>query len=296
MRMNPSDHHTLIRSYLSGRLNRGEIVASSATVIDAVLRHWTRHVEHRPPGRWCEDDVASWIYDLEVRATTRKSRLTKLRPYCRWLILDGHMTVDPTLRMARIRVPSPAPRDLTVDEVALLLRTVPDERARLIVILMAQMGLRCGDLARARVEDIDVRRQSLHVRAKGGGGDPTHWEPIPAEAWRTLRGYLSARGKVSGPMIRSYQPPHGALTASTVGKLVAGWMTDAGLKWGPWDGRSAHALRHSCAQHMIDGGADLGEVQAALGHRTRRSTEIYVRREPVGLRAAMEGRSYLDAA
>lgn len=288
--------HQLIREYLTGRLQRGEIVASSATVIDAVLRNWMRHVDGRPPGQWTEDDVSSWIYDTDVRANTRKSRLTKLRPFCRWLILEGHMTTDPTLRMARIPVPSAAPRDLTVEEVAQLLRVVPDDRGRLIVILMAQLGLRCGDVARIRVEDIDVRRRSLHVRAKGGRGEPTHWEPIPEEAWQVLIGYVRERRKVSGPLIRSIQPPHGALTPHTIGKLVVGWMWDAGLKIAPRDGRSAHSLRHTCAQHMIDLGADLSEVQAALGHRSRRSTEIYVRREPVGLREAMEGRSYLHAA
>ncbi len=286
----------LIREYLTGRLQRGEIVSSSATVIDAVLRNWTRHVDYRPPDRWTEDDVTSWIYDHDVRAATRKSRLTKLGPFCRWLILEGHMTADPTMRMARIPVPSAAPRDLTVEEVADLLRVIPDDRGRLIVILMAQLGLRCGDVARIRVEDIDVRRRSLHVRAKGGRGEPTHWEPIPEEAWQLLVRYIAERRQASGPLIRSMQPPHRALTPHTVSKLVVGWMWDAGLKIAPRDGRSAHSLRHTCAQHMIDRGADLGEVQAALGHRSRRSTEIYVRREPVGLRQAMEGRAYLGRA
>ena len=73
-------------------------------------------------------------------------------------------------------------------------------------------------------------------------------------------------------------------------------MRAAGLKRFPHDGTSAHSLRHTCAQTMLDGGADLREVQYALGHRTIRSTEIYTRREPPGLRAAMNGRAFLDAA
>lgn len=294
--MRPGEHHGLIRTYLTERLTRGEIVGSSATVIDAVLRHWSRHVDHAPPPAWTLDQVASWVHETDTRATTRKSRLTKLRPYCRWLVLEEHAPTDPTLGMARIKIPSPAARDLSVAEVATLLRACPDQRAQLIVILMAQMGLRCGDVARIRIEDLDVRRHSLHVRAKGGQGEPTHWVPIPTEAWLTLRSHLAGSRHASGPLVRSYQPPHGQLSAQSISKLVTGWMWDAGLKLAPRDGRSAHSLRHTCAQHMIDLGADLGEVQAALGHASRRSTEIYVRREPVGLREAMEGRSYLAAA
>lgn len=285
----------LIRSYLTERVTRGELATSSAYVIERTLRQWCEHAGPRPR-TWSTDQVASWVNDPMLRATTRKSRLTKLRPFIAWLIDQGHLENDPTSGIGRIRVPSGAPRDLTADEVRQLLRACPDARARLIVILMAQMGLRCGDVARIRVEDIDTQRRLLHVRAKGGGGEPTHWEPIPSEAWAALRSYVLDRRKVSGPLIRSRQRPGTPLTPGTISKLVRTWMTEAGLKEMPWDGRSAHALRHSCAQHIIDAGADLRVVQHVLGHRSIRSTELYVRREPPGLRDAMEGRRYLVGA
>jgi integrase/recombinase XerD len=77
-----------------------------------------------------------------------------------------------------------------------------------------------------------------------------------------------------------------------VSVLVRKWIAAAGVKSLPGDGISAHALRHTCAQDMIDRGADIREVQHALGHRSVMSTEIYLRRAPVGLRQAMEGRRY----
>lgn len=290
--MNELDHFRLIDAYVGARVARGDLARSSADAIRRTLRQWVRHVDFATPRRWTVDEVATWVNDVALRANTRKSRLTKLRPFARWLILEGRLASDPTIGIGRIRVPRSTPRDLTPDEVGRLVGACPDERARLIVLLMVQLGLRCGDVARIRVEDFDVRRRLLHVRAKGGRGEPTHWEPIPDEAWGALGRWLPVLGHSSGPLLRSYQHADRGLSPQWVSKLVGGWIRVAGLKDLPWDGRSAHALRHSCAQHMIDGGADLREVQHALGHHSIRSTELYVRREPPGLRRAMEGRRY----
>lgn len=292
--MTHADTYALIDHYLADRTRRGEIVASSAELASRVLRAWVRHAGPPP---WPVAEVEAWIMDDDVRASTRKSRRSQLRGWCRWLVEQEVLEADPTARVGRIVIPDGAPRDLSVSEVARLLAACPDPRARLVVTLMAQMGLRVGDVARIRVEDIDMHRQSLHVRAKGGRGEPTHWEPIPAEAWRALAPALDALPS-SGPLVRSHGNHAGrsAVSGKHLGRLLSDWMRAAGLKARAWDGRSSHALRHTAAQHVLDGGADLRDVQHMLGHRTIRSTEKYVRREPPGLRAAMEGRSYRDAA
>lgn len=291
--MKQAEHYRLIRTYVAGRVERLELTPSSGEVIEPVLRQWVRHVELRPPRQWTPELVATWVNDTRLRPSYRKSRLTKLRPYVRWLVLEGHLDRDPTLRIGKIPVCSADPRDLTFEEIAAVLAVCPDMRARLIVLVMAQLGLRAGDVARIRVEDINVRRRTLHVRAKGGRGEPTHWEPITTEAWDALRSWLSESGVGrTGPLVRSYQRPDRGLTPQAISKLIVGWMWEAGVKKAPWDGRSGHALRHSCAQHMIDGGAELRDVQKTLGHRSIRSTELYVWREPPGLRDAMEGRRY----
>jgi integrase len=283
----------LIALYINDRLAKREIVLSSAETITSVLRHWARTVDHAPPDRWTCDQVTAWVYDEAVRASTMKSRATKLRPYVRWLIRHGHLDRDPCEHIGRIHVPPGDPRDLEPSEVGLLLSVCPDDRARLIVGLMAQLGLRCGDVARIRIEDIDVRRRRLHVRAKGGRGAVTHPEPITQEAWETLEPWLCGLGRRTGPLIESYQRPGRALQPGTISKLVGEWITTAGLKTFPYDGISAHALRHSTAQHMLDNGADMRAVQHALGHKSLRTTEGYARREPAGLREAMEGRRYV---
>lgn len=293
----PSTHtNALINAYVESRLERGELAASSVLVIVPILRQWACHIRHAAPDTWTTSDVAGWINHAALRASTRKSRLTKLRPFVRWLIRHGHLGVDPTDGFTRIVVPAGKPRDLTEAEVGQLLRACPDDRAVLIVLLMVHIGLRCGDVARIRIEDIDTRRRLLHVRAKGGRGEPTHWDPIPDQAWDALVDWIRGQRLRGGHLVRSYQQPEAGLQPATVSKMVGEWIRAAGLKDFAYDGRSAHALRHTCAQHMLDGGAELREVQFALGHRSIRSTELYTLREPPGLRVAMEGRSYRPAA
>lgn len=296
--MRPKPRHPVVVEYLSDRLARCEIGPTSAQVIGPVLGQWLRHVDHRPPREWTVDQVASWVNRSDLRPSTRKSRLTKLRPFVAWLIRRGHLATDPTLDIGRIRVPKGAPRDLTRDEVGALLAACPDERAELLVLLMVQLGLRAGDAARILIEDIDIPGRRLHVRAKGGGGDHTHWAPIPTQAWEALTASLHRHGRRSGPLFTSTRrlAPVG-LQPATVSKLVGRWMRDAGVKQFPYDGRSSHSLRHTCAQDMIDAGAEPRQVQHALGHHSLSTTEKhYLLREPPGLRAAMEGRSYRPAA
>lgn len=278
----------LMVEYVVHRVSVGELAPSSADVIRVVLRQWINYAGTTVTV-WTGDQAARWVFDPGIRASTSKSRLTKLRPFCRWLVGRGDLERDPTAGLARIRVPDGPDRSFDPDEVGDLFHVLPDDRAILIVTLMIQLGLRAGDVARIRVEDIDTRKKLLHVRGKGGRGEPTHWVPITSQAWRTMEPWLFIR---SGPLIQSYQRPGHPLTPHTISGLVGDWVRLAGLKQFPGDGRSSHSLRHSFAQHLIDQGTDLRLVQHGMGHKSLRTTENYVRREPMGLREAMEGRVY----
>lgn len=295
--MSHTSHH-YITDYLADRVARDELAPSSTQAIRWTLHRWIEHAGP-DPAAWTEDQTLAWVHDSTLRPASRKSRLGRLRPWLRWLVDEGVIARDLTSRAGRIRVSEGEPRDLTPDEIAAVIAAAGDDhRAATIVLLMAHCGLRCGDVARVRIEDIDLRRRLLHVRAKGGRGEPTHWCPIPTQAWEAIQRWMRIRPGTPGrgALITAMPPPHGPITPAHVGVIVRRLIDAAGLKGWAWDGRSAHSLRHSCAQHMIDGGADLRLVQHALGHRTMRTTEIYVRREPPGLREAMEGRDYLRAA
>lgn len=283
----------LIDEYLTERHEAGELAESSIGVVRSVLRCWVRHVDGAMPLDWDEEHLHAFVRDQRVEPNTRKSRLTKLRPWILWLLDLGFVDRDITAKERTPKIPKGLPRDFTPEEVSLLLAACPDERAVLIVELMVQMGLRDSDVARIRVTDIDMRRRFLHVRAKGGRGGETHSVWIPGEAWTALIRYLAATEIKRGPLIRSQQDPTLGVSGQHIGKIVTEWMYEAGIKDAAYDGRTPHALRHTCAEHMLDEGADMRHVQATLGHKSMRTTEIYTRRPARGLAEAMEGRRYL---
>ncbi len=281
-----------IELYLDERWRNGDLADSSLPVIRSALVRFARHVNHSLIGV-DERDVHTWLAGPYTEQT-RKSMITKLRPFVQWLarrgVIQRDFTAGITIRIYEERTP----RDMPQDAVARLLEVCPDFRARLIVLLMVQCGLRAGEVARIRVEDIDQRRRILHVRGKGGRGQVNGSVPIPDEAWAYVREGLRARAVLAGVFITGYNRPIGGLTPHTVSKYVASWMRAAGLKAFPHDGVSAHALRHTMAQDLLDRGADPRTVQYGLRHRSLRTTELYLRREPPGLRDAMEGRRYID--
>lgn len=273
--------------YIDRRRGRGDWSDATVPVVRSLLLRWHDATDWSPASRWTQDQATGWVLEA-VRPNTARSRAGKLAPYLRW-----HGRAD-LADLPRPRIPSPAPRDIAADEVARLLDVTPDLRARTIVLLMVHCGLRCGDLARVRIEDIDMGRRRIHVRGKGGRGEPTHWVPVPGEAWRATLSLIAEEGVRSGALIRARgsRSTGGHMQPGTIGGMVRRWMLEAGVKVAAGDGVSAHSLRHSCAQHLVDDGADLRLVQHALGHASVRTTEWYVRREPVGLREAMEGRRY----
>lgn len=285
----------LVGEYVEHRLTTGEIVATSAVTIRPMLRQW--HTFAGPVDGWTTDLAAAWVHDPALRPNSRKGRMSRLRPYIGWLVRTDRLERDITVGIPKVKIPPPSPRDMRPGEVSALLAAAPDDRARLIVLLMAQCGLRCVDVSRVRIEDIDVHRQLLDVRAKGGRGEVTHTVPIPGELWSTLVPFVQQSGRATGPLVcaeNRLEPT--PISANRLSVLVRWWIRDAGLKVFPHDGRSPHALRHTCAQHMLDAGAEVRDVQFTLGHRHLSTTETYLRREPSGLREAMEGRTYLRAA
>ena len=299
MHMNPRTN--LIRTYLDERVTDGHLATSSAEVTSYVLHQWARHAGADPKA-WTPELAAEWVNDPRLRPSTRKSRLHKLRPFVRWAVDAGVMPRDITRRIARIHVPEGPARDLRHSDVVRLLAVCPDARATLIILLMVHAGLRCGDVARIRIEDIDVNGRQLHVRGKGGRGEYTHWAPIGLEAWHCLVSWIRTEKRHTGPLVCSYQRPGHALRPDTIGDLVAEWIAAAGLKAFPYDGRTPHCLRHTCATHIVvgdettDGDAPLVDIRGAqrlLGHARQATTEGYVRRTPEGLREAVDRRRYL---
>lgn len=282
----------LIEQYVGGRRRRGEVSARTAKNLRCHLYSLDRSFGNRPLVQLRRRAIDRWLETIGDHApNTRRNMLGNVRGFCRWLEEQGHVAADPTEGVPRIRRPRTVPRALPALDVAHLLAACPDQRARLIVALMAGCGLRCIEVSRLSIEDYDPAARTVSLTGKGGHQRVL---PVPDFVHHELSGYLNVAGiPMGGPLIRSERVPYRGLSATTISTYVSRWFEAAGIKHGRWNGRSAHALRHTCASDVLDGGADLRTVQEMLGHEQLSSTAIYLRRAHIGqLREAMEGRDY----
>lgn len=280
----------LIPTYLKSRLARGDYVPDKARSARSVLYKFSDHAGRRRVQNIGPTVVEDWLEGMEhLAVATRRDRLSTLRAFFKWCVLRGHCKRNPAAEVVAPKQPRTIPRALPQEAIVAVFDHCPDARARLIVSLMVQEGLRCCSVSRLTMGDIDRTHRTMRVVGKG------HHEqilPITDETFRALDEYLDEHPASAGPLVRSYRQCHRALAADTISGMVAGWMWAAGIKRKPRDGISAHACRHTCATDMLRLGAHLRDVQAALGHRSITNTEVYLPLVVHGLKAAMGGRTY----
>jgi integrase/recombinase XerC len=236
----------------------------------------------------------SWLGTLRLAPASRRSYLSSARVFLAWCVSEGHLGEDPSIGVAKVREPRREPRALPGRAVRALFDVLPDTRARAIVALMVGCGLRCCEVARLQMADWDRDEGTIEVRGKA---DNERILPLPGEVESMLELYLADRGAQGGPLILSQRDPGLGLSPTALSKLVSKWMAAAGVKRQNYDGRSAHALRHTCASDVFEGSRDLRAVQEMLGHQNLATTAIYLRRADLRrLRVAMEGRRYAVSA
>jgi integrase/recombinase XerC/integrase/recombinase XerD len=203
---------------------------------------------------------------------------------------------------------------LSAREAARLLDAIPAgdplaARDRAMLELAYGCGLRAEELVSLRLGDLDHDAEQLRVEGKGR---KTRFLPVGEPAMAAVRAYLErARPTLAGQRQlttreegRPATPPAGAappsgatealflsksgrpLSTSDVRRRLRRWVLRAGSAGEGAGHLSPHALRHSFATHLLDGGADLRSIQELLGHASVSSTQIYTRVESARLRSA----------
>jgi site-specific recombinase XerD len=236
-------------------------------------------------GQLTAREVAAFVVtQSRQRPKPVKRMVTALRSLLGFLRLEG-------LIGQPLAVPSPAgwiqaglPRALDGDQVAALLaccdpRTRTGRRDLAILTLLARLGLRAGEVAALRLDDIDWRRGEITVRGKGNRHDRL---PLPADAGQRIVAYLqdgrpgTAQGRTV--FVRA-QAPYRALTSNAVTTVVACAGQRAGLGV-----IGAHRLRHSAATAMLRSGGSLTEIGQTLRHARPLTTAIYAKVDVAALR------------
>ena len=171
------------------------------------------------------------------------------------------------------------PKGLDRDEVVRLLATTEgdrpaDVRARAILMLLITYGLRAGEVAGLRLDDLDWVEERLQVRCAKPGR--THHYPLSRGVGQTVLRYLrEVRPRCpERRLFLTLSAPVRPMTGQTVSNVVRGRVDRIGIAGRR---RGAHALRHGTAQHLLDHGLSMKEVGDYLGHRSVSATAAYAR-------------------
>lgn len=211
-----------------------------------------------------------------------KTMTTALRGYLRFLAAAD--LCRPGLEHAVPLVPqwrlSSLPRYLSPTQVERLiaccdLRGRPGVRDRAILLLLARLGLRAGDILEMRLGDIDWSSGTLRVKGKGRRETRL---PMPQDTGDAVLDYIGcARPLVDDDrlFLRSVAPFQPFSSSSTISQIVDLALKRAGIDDPP--SRGANLLRHSAATHMLRGGATLQSVGAVLRHRSLETTTHYAK-------------------
>jgi integrase/recombinase XerD len=224
------------------------------------------------------DDVRAFLNRLfsdQVDGRSVARKLSALRHFYKFLLLDRLTEHDPTLNIETPRQWKVLPKSLAASEVEQMLKPENDDdllrrRNRAILEVLYAGGLRVSELIGIRLEDLKLELGYVMVRGKG---DKERVVPLGKMSQRTVSSYLSeVRPKLLGTRTskvlfvgRAGKP----LTRQRVWQLVREAAPAGSRKASP------HMLRHSCATHMVENGADLRTVQTLLGHADISTTQVY---------------------
>ena len=220
------------------------------------------------------------------RSSTRMT-VTVLRSFLRYSVSEGICTpslihaVPAAVRRKLSTVPRTIPSKMVEDIIASCGTARPvDIRDRAIILLLARMGLRAGDLWKLRLADIDWRAARLRLQGKSRRATTL---PLPQDAGDALLDYLEhARPVVATDRVflRAQAPFTPLRSSAEIASIVA-----RVLKRGGFDGlpTGAHVFRHSLASAWLRNGADLDQIGVALRHANRDTTAIYAKVDQVML-------------
>ena len=242
-----------------------------------------------------QQDVAAFLehlrkHDLDSRSAARK--LSCLRGFYKWLLLDRRIHHDPTVNIESPKAWKVLPKSLAEPEVVEMLdragmaashpqATATALRDRAILELLYAGGLRVSEVTSLSTGDLAMDAGRVHVRGKG---DKERIVPLGRTAIESLDEYMR-NGRPHLARISSARKANAARPHETSPFATRLFLSLRGMpltrQW-IWhlvkmasSGASPHQLRHSCATHMVEHGADLRSVQLLLGHADISTTQVY---------------------
>lgn len=235
------------------------------------------------PAGWDAKRIRSYFVERtsQCGVGTAEKLVTSLRVFLRYLCADGRCDGDlddavPTFAAWRL---AELPRHLTTDQVDRLIAACDGcspqrRRDRAIVLLLARLGLRAGDVAGLRMADIEWGSGTLKVLGKGRYQVRL---PLPQDVGDAILNYLECRPPIENDdhvFIRSVAPRKPFVRGDGVSSIVRSAMKRAGIVT---PAKGAHVLRHTAATEMLRHGVPLDQIALVLRHRGIDTTAYYAK-------------------
>ncbi len=229
-------------------------------------------------------DYLGAVVDRGAAPATRKRRAVAVRSLYAFLADEGVLALDPARDLDVPRAPAGLPKALTEAEIESLFATVTGSeplalRDRAILEVMYGAGLRVSETVALSLDDVDLAERLLRVTGKG---NRERIVPVGRMAKDALVVWLDPEVRGALRSARTTRDDDTALFVNRHGRRLTrqglwGMIRTRAARAGLGERCSPHVLRHSCATHLLDHGADLRMVQELLGHASVSTTQIYTR-------------------
>ncbi len=227
------------------------------------------------------EQLLSYLLDLKERgyvSTTSARKVAAIKSFFKFMVADGKIKDNPTQNIDSPKIGRALPKVISYSQVMLLLEQpskggpLEAKRDKAMLELLYASGMRVSELISLNLDDVDTEGGSVRCFGKG---NKERIVPIAPRAASTVKQYLqearphlvhNTDEKALFVNLRGER-----LTRQGLWQILKGYAKSANLA----AEITPHTLRHSCATHMLSGGADLRSVQELLGHANISTTQVY---------------------
>ena len=218
------------------------------------------------------------LHDEEIGPRSQARMLSGIRSFYQFLVLDGHITADPTLLLESPKIGMKLPGVLSIEEIDMLINAIDlskreGQRNRAIIETLYSCGLRVSEACNLKLSDLYLSEGFIKVEGKGS---KQRLVPISDRAIAEIMDYMADRAEIDikpGHEDYLFVSAHlkKRMSRFTMFHIIKELAEQTGLK----KNISPHTFRHSFATHLLEGGANLRVIQSMLGHEDIGTTEIY---------------------
>lgn len=262
--------------------------ANTLTAYRHDLRRYVGYLDATPVAAASDVDVQGFrdaLFELGLARSSVNRSLTAVRGLHRYLFAEGITRTDPTADLEPSKLPKGLPKALPESDITRLFDVVVGtdamaRRDRAILETLYGTGMRISECVALSLDDVDLEAGLIRVTGKG---DKQRLVPVGRFAESALTAWIEpqGRGALAPTSWKSRSDQLAIFLNHRGGRLsrqgMWGMIRKHGLEAGIADRLSPHVLRHSCATHMIDHGADIRTVQELLGHASISTTQLYTK-------------------